>query len=393
MHRPSLYVLLCIAACVGSYALVGDTLQQQARVSKSREPKRVRADRPPRASKPTSLRGRVFDGLGFLVTGAEVAALDGSAPSVRSGADGCFAIDLPGAGPFDLRVRNDGFRTQLLRLPAAGDPAIVRLEPSAPWDSPLPAPLPPPSLLTGEGFVRDEAGKPVAHARIAVAETGATAHADDVGRYRIDMPVAGATLVASAEGSDDRGLCARSDLVVLPKAQGLQPLPDLVLRTAAAIRGTVRDGKGQPITGVPLQLSGDGCVRTVESGADGVFHIAGLSAGRYELTPAAWRGCLGGNQVVELNQPIVDCDLRLSASAPRRLRVVDEQGSPLLQAIVAVAFAGVRASVARADADGFVALPEAPAVEGTFEVRDGTGLSVRRLLRRGPAGELIVAAP
>mgnify|MGYP003954955715 CR=1 FL=1 len=72
-----------------------------------------------------------------------------------------------------------------------------------------------------------------------------------------------------------------------------------------------------------MQLRGEGLVRSLESGRDGMFRISGLIAGSYELVAMAWRGTFGSSQQVRVDASVVDCDLHLTAAEERRMRVVD----------------------------------------------------------------------
>jgi hypothetical protein len=275
--------------------------------------------------------------------------------------------------------------------PGAGDPVVFALEPQAPWDpAPAVAPVTAPSGFTGEGFVGDAAGKPVAGALVVVTETGACARTDDIGRYRIELPASGPATLLVHDPEGGNGL--RAEPKEFTRRKGLEPLSPLTAVRGALIRGTVRDASGQPLAGVPLLLRGQGLQRSFLTGTDGVFRMAGLLAGSYQLLACAWRGAVADVHKVQVDAAVVDCDLRLEAVAPRHLRVVDEAGKAVPRAFVATTFHGGRRGVAQADQEGRVDLPGPQQAEAGFEVcaADHRTLTVRRVLADGV---LVVAAP
>jgi Carboxypeptidase regulatory-like domain len=355
----------------------------------------VRPPHPQRANAASqSIAGRVLGAQGYWQVNAEVARMD-SGEIVQTDADGRFLFQLASPAPIDVRVRADGFRPVMHRIfPAAGEPEFFALEPAAPWDAALAAPAPVPQLA-GEGEVHDKLGKGVANALVTVAGTSARARTDEFGRYRIPLPASEATLVVqSAQDGSARGLCARSELMRFQRTHGLVPLPAIVVEPGAEIRGTVRDAKGQPLAGVPVQLSGEGIVHNLESGTDGMYRIAGLLGGSYVLDVFGWRGALGTQQQVRLDRPAVDCDLQLLAAADCRLRVVTEKGEPVSGAVVATSVGGLRRSVVRADAQGWVELRTARTA-AEYEVHAGEplhSLQVRQSPNDG-GDRLVVAAP
>ena len=115
--------------------------------------------------------------------------------------------------------------------------------------------------------------------------------------------------------------------------------------------------------------------------------------GRYQVRALAFRGSVGDVQEIELgSSTIVDCDLQLLATDDRRLRVLDERGSPVGGVYVAASVGGHRCGIAQADANGWAAVPVA--VETHFDVRtpqDFAPLLVRRF--DSEPRTLIVALP
>jgi hypothetical protein len=154
----------------------------------------------------------------------------------------------------------------------------------------------------------------------------------------------------------------------------------------------VRDSRGSPVTGVPVEVRCDGQSRVVDAGAGGIFRLGGLLPGRYQVRALAFRGAIGDVHEITLGAGIADCDLQLLAADERRLRVLDERGSPVGGVYVAASVGGHRCGIAQADANGWAAVPVA--VETQFDVRtpqDFTPVLVRRF-ESAPA-KLIVALP
>jgi hypothetical protein len=332
-----------------------------------------------------SCKGRVVDAMGFLVVGAEVLIADRAL--VRTDADGAFTVELPEGAPLDVLVRGKGLQPRRVRLVASSpDPLLVRLDPAAPWDE-EPAALPAAtSSLRGEGLVRTEQGQPLAGAWVTALGSEVWSRTDEIGRYVLPLPSPNVTLLvhqAEAPG-EARGFQARSEPIDVGRTEGLVPLPEIVAVPASVIRGVVRDPRGMPVEGVPVQVRGEGIARLFETGPGGIFRLGGLQNGHYVVRPFAYRGALGRPQEVTVSGAIADCDLHLQAADERRLRLLDEQGSPVGRAYVTSTFAGERNSVAQTDDDGWTAVVVAAAETGagtTFEVRTGAShepVEVRR---------------
>lgn len=343
-------------------------------------------------------RGRVFDATGFLVVGAEVRAQDRD--PVRTDADGVFQLEMREGSFTDMLVVASGQRSQWLRASSASpDPLLVQLTPRAPWDddpAPLQALL---DLPVGEGLVRSPGGGPVSGAYVTETGSDLWSRTDEFGRYALPLRTNPATLVVHQAdgGEDERGFAARSEPMHLARTRGLVPLPDIVAAKGGSIRGVVRDDRGAPIAGVPVHLRGEGLVRVAETGPGGTFRIAGLQPGTYAVRPFAFRGALGATQQVVLDRSVVECDLHLQSAEERRLRILDERGSPVAHAYVASGFGGMRNCVAKADAEGWAAVRvgEGGASAGwDFEVRTGADhvpVPVRRF--EAEQATLVVALP
>jgi hypothetical protein len=339
-------------------------------------------------------RGRVFDAMGFLVVGAEVALAGGA--SVRTDADGRFEVALAAGSSNVITVRAPGQQDRLLRLHAsAPDPLVVQLSPLAPWDA---APAPPPPLpLVAEGRVRAADGRPLAGAEVSALGGDVRVCTDDTGRYLLPLANATPTLLVqyAGAGGADGGLSVRSEPLQLDREQGIVPVPELVAGPACSVGGTVRDASGVPVAGVPVRLCGEGFELLAETGAGGSFRIGGLEPGRYTLRPYAFRGALGVPQQVVVDRARVDCELALVPTAERAVRVLDTAGAPVAAACVALEFAGQRTSVQRADADGWTQVPladGAPDDAWRFDVRVGAAAAPAAAVRYEPEqGALVVA--
>ena len=389
-RRPSIVVVswcvivLTIFVVSGDLRIEGKALAPLVTSSSATQPLVVRPERPSRAPATGTVTrtGRVFDAMGYLVVGAEVIAMD-RAPE-RTNADGEFRLSLPEDRSTTVLVRASGQRTVLLRANAASpDALVVHLSPAAPWDrepAGEPSPLPPAAPLRGEGLVRTAAGTPVAGAYVTAVGTEFWSRTDEIGRYVLLLSSATATLQVHVPdgGPEQRGLAARLD-VNLGRDQGVVPLPELVAEPASALRGTVRDSRGSPVAGVLVEVRGEGQGRVVGAGPGGIFRLGGLLPGRYQVRALAFRGAIGDVQEITLGAGIVDCDLQLLAADERRLRVLDERGSPVGGVYVAASVGGHCCGIAQADANGWAAVPVA--VETQFDVRtpqDYTPVLVRR---------------
>ena len=404
--RPSLVVVLSAAVVISVFAARGDlrlapvaTLAQRTASAPdapaARGPVVVRPERSGRVREeaPWSLQGRVFDTMGFLVVGAEIVAP--GQESVRTDADGVFSVQTANAGT-PLLVRSRGHRsTWVLPQPGLPDALLVQLEPAAPWDEEPTMPVRPASTLTGEGTVRGVDGKPLVGAFVSALGSNAWSRTDAIGRYSLPLPSSPTTLLvhhpdASGEG---RGLVARSEPLQWDRTTGLVPLPELQTSLGSALRGTLRDGRGNPVVGVPVQVRGEGLLRNLESGISGMFRLAGLLPGRYEIRAFGGRGALGHRQEVVVDQAFVDCDVQLQPTEERRVQVLSEQGHPVAGAYVAMAFEGERRSVTQVDGDGQAAIRVATN-EPEFEVRAADGAAAMSVRSYEVAtGKLVVAAP
>ncbi|MGE3174587.1 MAG: carboxypeptidase regulatory-like domain-containing protein [Planctomycetota bacterium] len=417
MQRPIYPVLLCAILVTGVFVATGHLtlggskdaatpVDREARVAGA-TPRAAEAEDPAGAGveprvvrrRPTDgdrvattarLFGTLFDALGFDLADAAVTC---GPVATRSDREGAFAIDAPTAGAAALRFAAPGHRPRVLHAFAAGGPLFAALEPRAPWDEEAPPAAPLDSApLRGEGFVRDADGAPLADALVFALPSGAVARTDAGGRYEIDLPSTPCELVVHAPDAG-LGFAVRSAPLAPSRASGRVPLPELRAAPAVAVRGTVRDARGEPQPNVPIQVVGSGFARTIATGKGGVFRLAGLLPGDYQLRTFAWRGALGAHRAVRLDARVTDCELHLRSAPPRRLRVVTPTGEPVAQAFVATTIDGLRREVARGDDDGWVRL-RAGDPSADFEVRSGADLRpMRVLMPPDDADRIVVSQP
>lgn len=394
MKRPSFYVLVCTAVVTATFMVRGDlAVGAQAATKREPGPVVVKLDAPVRLPAPHALLGSVIDTMGFFVAGAEVRS---GAAQGRTDADGHFRLDVRpnNAAPLSVRIAASGYRDHRLpAFPLAQEPMFIALEPSAPWDVPVPE-APTAAAVIGEGIVRSEDSKPVANALVIVAETGALARTDATGRYSIALAPSQSTLIVQAAESSVavNGLAGRSEPVPTPAGRARTPLEDLVVHPAGALRGTVRSHDGQPLRGVPLFLTGNGLHRSMATGDSGSFRIAGLAPGHYELRTSAFRGALGASTRVLLDRPVVDCELHLAAASEKRVQVVTEFGAPVARAMVETRVAGLRCGVDRADDKGWVQV-RASDNAAEYEVRNPEDYAPLRVVASVAADRIVVARP
>ncbi|MBL8755241.1 MAG: carboxypeptidase regulatory-like domain-containing protein, partial [Planctomycetes bacterium] len=351
-----------------------------------------RSAQEPKAAPRVLRHGRVFDALGYLVVGAEVVPME--RPATRTDSDGVFGLELAPSTCIDVRIRADGMQPAWVRA-SEGSPDVlaVTLLPKAPWDR-VPTPLAALPNLRGEGVVRYADGKPVAHAFVTASGGTAWARTDDIGRFALPMTTSTTTLLAHVPDAGDGrgGLFGRGLPFTSERATGVVPVPEVVATAAVGLRGIVRDARGEPVVGLPVEVAGEPLSRVVETGAGGAFRIGGLAPGRYDVRPFAFRGAVGVPQAVTLADRTVDLDLQLVRTEEVRLRVVDERGAPVPGVFVAASVGGARRGVAQADAAGRAAVPVAPTTE--FEVRLPVSYAPVELRRFEPEpATLVVAMP
>ena len=405
LRKPSVAVFLWGALVLALFAWHGDLAVEpdasSSSVVASDEAGAVGAEAPVVVRRPTETtlpsaqrRGVVYDSMGFLLVGAEVVAAGRDA--IKTSSEGAFAVELVEQESSDVLVKAEGRRAQWLRTSAvAPESMVVCLEPSAPWDVAPSAPLPP-ARLRGEGEVLGPNGEPLPNAYVNVLGTDCWGRTDEVGRVELPLPDVAATFVVhgAAAGGYSGGFGARSEPFVAPRDHGIVPLPQMVAQSAGSIRGVVRDVRGVPVAGVPIEVRGAGSVRRITSGAGGAFVLQGLLADDYVVEPLAYRGEVGVASTVRVDRPVVACDVQLALAAEANLLVVNEAGDAAAGVWVASHINGLRRGLGQADADGFVRLPVIADAE--FEVRsadDYAACPVQRFRADAERATLVISQP
>lgn len=398
LQRPSLVVGLTVVGVLTVAVLRGDLrlreidAAQRSANATNAPPVVVRAEKAPSRAKAVVVRGRVFDPRGFLVVGA---SLGGGSDAVRTDSDGAFAVDLAPGSVRDLLVRADGLMPTWWRLgEGSPDAAELQLAAKAPWDEP-PADLPPRARRFGEGTLHGSDGKALANAFVRAVGGDDWARSDEFGRFRVALPSSPASLLVHAPGSGETlaGMAGVGEPFACERNEGVVPVPELALAAGHALRGTVRDQRGQPVEGVPIVVRSARLQRTVVTGVGGAFQLGGLLADRYTILPFAHRGAVGMATDVAVEAPVVAVDVALREMDEARLRVLDEQGAPCASMHVASTIAGLRRGIGQTDEQGFVTVPVLGDVT-TFEVRTAVAfapVSVRRF--DAAAATLVVARP
>jgi protocatechuate 3,4-dioxygenase beta subunit len=141
------------------------------------------------------------------------------------------------------------------------------------------------------------------------------------------------------------------------------------VREGLAIRGEVVDEAGNPVAQVHVEaeplVDPDAARsrttrRNTDSSSDGSFELAGLLAGRYELSTSAWRGRPGSEQPItvelEPGADVNDVRIVMPAVGTIRGRIVDQTGKPVAKAQIHATRVGGRGrrSVYSNDAGEFV---------------------------------------
>ncbi len=413
-QRPSLVVVGAATLWLGVFAATGhlrlgsepaaagaDRAAQADAGERVPEPTVVHVGRPAPVAPRLHVRGTVLDAAGFLIAGAEVSVP--SAETVRTDAAGQFVLSLPapppqshGVGAYDVLLSANGQRAQWVRGSLlAPDRQVFRMVPSAPWDDRPQAPTAAAPQLFGEGFVHGVDGSPVVGAYVTVKDSDVWAQTDEIGRYTLPLPDRSLVIVVHQPeaGGDGHGLAVRSEPFTPQRSQGIVPLPELIAEPASMLRGRVADGSGAPLIGVPVEVRGEGIRRVLESGMSGIFRLAGLLPGRYEVRPFPHRGAFGLPASVALEEGVTECSVSMDNVTERRIRVLDERGHPMAKAHVASAIDGERCTVAVADQEGYASLRVAPS-RTDWEVRtahDFQVLPVRQF--EAETGAVVVALP
>ncbi len=217
------------------------------------------------------------------------------------------------------------------------------------------------------GSVRDEAGRPIAGAKVSVsapvAEKENFMHwlgfpkTDAEGRWRLDeAPGVLAGVSVRVEHPDYRPAWAEAsrDLAVVA-----------VLNKGLSVKGRVLDLEGRPIAGASAVIGHDiwgSDPPTVKADASGVFTLANCPEGPSVVTVQApgFAPELRDVRVGNGDEPV---EFRLGPSSTLRVRVVDREGKPVVGAFFAAdTWRGHRSIRFRADTDaeGRIVWKDAP---------------------------------
>ena len=242
----------------------------------------VPTEHPPtiRLDRATSLLGRVVDGAGTPIAGAEVEirgrvatghhgerrATASLRASAVSGADGRFVFDSLPSGPAELVAVASGYQPSIAQAVELSDQRSTEIE-----------------IVLVEGLavpgrVRTRTGRPLAETRVVVGDRAATT--DLEGRFVLDGLAPGTVELLVV----DRRTGKTPFEVTL--VEGMEPL-DLVVPEGHGLRGWVLDGSGRGIGAASLRVQaldrGGRSVADLRSDSEGQFEIEGLGAGAYRL--------------------------------------------------------------------------------------------------------------
>jgi hypothetical protein len=232
---------------------------------------------------------------------ATVVLLDGGLNAVaqaRADAEGRFAIQLTGSGPWQLQAEIAGRFSSLFPAPDPGSAAadsllLVIPSPLVDLASTCPVSGPDPVLV---GIVQDaESGVPVPSVRVSVTWAGradpVVATTDRSGRYRVCAVPADADVALHVEGLGRQAVSrfrvpnagfVRADLALelgtgasQLRVLGMTPLAE---GAAAEIAGRVRStDAAEPVTGIAIRRAGERDGTTTDE--NGRFRLGGMEPG------------------------------------------------------------------------------------------------------------------
>jgi protocatechuate 3,4-dioxygenase beta subunit len=307
----------------GPYTVVASAaglLPERERVTGSRAGVRLEL------AAPRAIAGTVLSG-GQAAAGATV-ALHGEhkRAEARSDAEGRFAFQGLRPGEYELRASEGaGVAQESVEVPKGKDVAGVRL-----------------ALRSGvelEGVVVDDAGAPVAGARVTADQIAPVPHGD-VGATRTDP--SGRFRLGPLD-SGELVLRAKRDGFLLDEAVHVTALANasarIVLRRAQRIAGTVVDPEGKPVADVRIAARpnrGREARRREEasahSGEAGTFTLD-VAGGEYELVAAHEDF---KEATVAVRSPDRGVTIRLDRGASLEGDVLDEEGAPVAGAEVSI---------------------------------------------------------
>ncbi len=282
----------------------------------------------PVAARAAAVTGRVLDSAGSPVAGAKVVweayrsdeeTLVDETLGTTSAPIGETVTDAEGR--FKVALEKPGVEVALRVLPGALPGVLL----GGPYDSTEDAALGDVLLAAAEkvsGRVTDEAGKPVAGAKVR-AYGGMPFEEEDVALYADATTGAdGSFTIANAPG---RGR-------VTARAKGYSPATQtsfqervtratLTLRSGGTVQGAVLDPGGKPVEGA-IVVSG---ALAAETDASGQYRIAGLPAGS-QAVEAFWKDFAARKDSLRVKKgETAEVPLRLARSASVTGTVVDEK--------------------------------------------------------------------
>lgn len=375
MDRPSYLLVIVMLLFVALVAIpMVPPADDGGGMSKPPEPVVLQMEGPPPKGT-VELRGKVIDVLGWPLAGAEVRA--GKTKRATTDDDGRFRLRVVENESVPLSVAaRDGAQGRAPAVLPEEDSVVVVVEPPLPWTEDTDKQDKKNKVrqsLAGEGVVQDEDRAPAAYAVVTVVETGASAKADENGRYRIPLPVPSGKdgeafhLIAR----DRSGRVVRTKVEHTRQKQGLRPLPTLEVTTGHQVTGFVKDGTGNAASGAGLVLSGQGQVRRVVTGGDGEFGIAGLLAGEYELSTLPHKGWVGSKRELAVGNEAQDVELQLRPERPLTIVIQNQAGEPQADVYLVATETGYRSVHGCSDARGRVFLRGLGNGELTFSARKG----------------------
>lgn len=339
--------------------------------------------------------GRVIDSLGWPVAGARIASASEGGEAVSSDSEGNFILQVLAGRQHLLTATAEGMgRSSALAIP--GEPALLILTTEFPWSTgeaqieAAPAeeaePADEGTLLAGEGFLVDQAGRELAKAIVLVEETGERVRADEYGRFRVPLPAESCSILAyDAEGRVGHMAFKPS------RSQGVMPLGEIHLNYGLELAGILHDKDRAPAQIAALELRRNGMHRRQFTDASGRFAFRGLLPGEYELIAYPHRGDLGFRQLITLKGSM-DADWKLEASRSLRIQVLEQTAGPQALAHVRLDAEGIGSRYAQADSEGYVLFEGLGTGPFAFEVRDPDFGAMQVLSYQAEVAKLMVAS-
>lgn len=269
--------------------------------------------------------GVVRDGGGLPLAGVQVRASACGTPgdSTTTAPDGSYTL-LLAAATYTLETGSSGYADQQRAVAVSGDTPGVDFDLAA-------------ACCTVYGYVTGAEGLPLSDAYVEVIDgpDRDSSSTYDCGRYWLNLLQPGTyTLQAGRAGYYTSG----PRTFTLPPGRGdvdfrLEALPG----GESTVSGTVRDGAGQPLAGVEVELSDDHFWDWDTTDAQGQYAFAALP-GSYEVRASAT--CYTDEPRVQVTvPPDATTDLTLLHRKTNRItgRVTDAEGQPLYGASVRAA--------------------------------------------------------